>query len=255
MKRLLKDKFLLLECEQQLFEPSSYLLETGLPLVQGKTNLGDMKIIDVVIEDEKVQVEDTTSKKDSQTKEEEDVESKNQTMLERDTHISIMNDLSFEENILEISAYVLLDKPMLKKGQDELSARLDKLTHVVERLALARAALPRTHRVPRWNVQVEDKVDWEDELPQEEEQLVPRREQRSVGNNLKLKIQQFKGMSSPEEYLKWVLRVDKVFEYCEYSEAQKCQLAALEFTDYVNLWWENIKAQRRRDGENEIRSW
>ncbi|OWM64325.1 hypothetical protein CDL15_Pgr014115 [Punica granatum] len=99
MKWLLKDRFLSLECEQQLFEPSSYILETDLPLEQGKTNLGDVKIIDVVIEDEKVQVEDTTSKKDSQTEEEEDVESKNQTMLERDAHVSIMNNLSFEENI------------------------------------------------------------------------------------------------------------------------------------------------------------
>ncbi|PKI73072.1 hypothetical protein CRG98_006567 [Punica granatum] len=39
-----------------------------------------------------------------------------------------------------------------------------------------------------------------------------------------------------EEYLEWVHRVDKVFECYEYSEAQKCQLAALEFTDYANLW-------------------
>ncbi|PKI78613.1 hypothetical protein CRG98_000990 [Punica granatum] len=97
--------------------------------------------------------------------------------------------------------------------------------------------------------------DREDELLEEEEQPVPRREQRGVGNNLKLKILQFKGTSSPEEYLEWVQRVDKVFEYYEYSETQKCQLAALEFTNYVNLWWESLKAQRRRDGENEIRSW
>ncbi|PKI61230.1 hypothetical protein CRG98_018378 [Punica granatum] len=110
-------------------------------------------------------------------------------------------------------------------------------------MALARSALSRAHRVPRRNAQVEDKVDREDELPEEEEQPVPRREQRGVCNNFKLKIQQFKGTSSPKEYLEWVLRVDKVFEYYEYSEAQKCQLAALEFTDYANPWWENIKAQ------------
>ncbi|MDN4193085.1 hypothetical protein DDE03_10970, partial [Bifidobacterium longum subsp. longum] len=49
--------------------------------------------------------------------------------------------------------------------------------------------------------------------------------------------------------------VDKVFECYEYSEAQKCQLAALEFTDYANLRWENLKAQRRRDRGDGIRSW
>ncbi|XP_057999160.1 uncharacterized protein LOC131177985 [Hevea brasiliensis] len=34
----------------------------------------------------------------------------------------------------------------------------------------------------------------------------------------------------------------------EYSEANKCKIAAIEFVDYANLWWENVKAQRRRDG-------
>ncbi|PKI61406.1 hypothetical protein CRG98_018214 [Punica granatum] len=47
-------------------------------------------------------------------------------------------------------------------------------------MALARAAVPRAHRVPRRNVQVEDEADWEDELPDKEEQPVPRREQRGV---------------------------------------------------------------------------
>ena len=47
----------------------------------------------------------------------------------------------------------------------------------------------------------------------------------------------------------------KVFEYQEYSEVRKYKLTALEFTDYVNLWRENLKAQHRRDGEEVIRSW
>jgi hypothetical protein len=32
-------------------------------------------------------------------------------------------------------------------------------------------------------------------------------------------------------------------------------VAALEFTDYAFLWWENLKIQRRRDGEEEITMW
>ncbi|PKI51804.1 hypothetical protein CRG98_027804 [Punica granatum] len=130
-----------------------------------------------------------------------------------------------------------------------------QLTQLVEQWAVARGPPPRANRVPRRNFQVEDEPDQEDELPEEEALPVPRREQRGIGNNLNLKIPQFKGTSSPEDYLEWVQRVDKVFEYYEYSEAQKCQLAALEFTDYANLWWENIKAQRRKDREDMIRSW
>ncbi|OWM91252.1 hypothetical protein CDL15_Pgr000196 [Punica granatum] len=163
MKRLLNDRFLPLECEQQLFEPSSYLLETGLPLEQGKTNLGDMKIIDVVIEDEKVQVEDITSKRDNQTKEEEDVELKNQTMLERDTHVSIINDLSFEENILE----VLISnstKPVLMKStlnspqvelQDEIAIEdLSMVLHPIE------AKFAKAYTTPPRKQQFKQRVGW-----------------------------------------------------------------------------------------------
>jgi predicted ATPase len=52
--------------------------------------------------------------------------------------------------------------------------------------------------------------------------------------------------------LEWIQKVEKVFEWYEYSEERKCKVAALEFTDYALLWWENLKIQRRRDGEEEI---
>ena len=32
-------------------------------------------------------------------------------------------------------------------------------------------------------------------------------------------------------------------------------MAALEFTDYALLWWENLKIQRRREGEEESTTW
>ncbi|XP_061957345.1 uncharacterized protein LOC133678848, partial [Populus nigra] len=68
-------------------------------------------------------------------------------------------------------------------------------------------------------------------------------------------IPPFRGSSSPEEYLEWIQKVEKVFEWYEYSEERKCKVAALDFTDYAHLWWENLKIQRRRDGEEEIRTW
>ncbi|PKH69502.1 hypothetical protein CRG98_050131, partial [Punica granatum] len=154
-----------------------------------------------------------------------------------------------EENVHQVPRGLTLDQAQflgLQQKQDELSARLNQLTQLVEQLSVARAPPPRAHRVPRRNVQVEDEADQEDELLEEEALPVPRQEQRGVGNNLNLKIPQFKGTSSPEDYLEWVQCVDKVSEYYEYSKAQKCQPVILEFTDYANLWWENIKAQRRR---------
>jgi hypothetical protein len=36
--------------------------------------------------------------------------------------------------------------------------------------------------------------------------------------------------------LEWIQKVEKVFEWYEYSEERKCKVAALEFTDYALLW-------------------
>ncbi|KAF2318188.1 hypothetical protein GH714_002517 [Hevea brasiliensis] len=74
-------------------------------------------------------------------------------------------------------------------------------------------------------------------------------------DNIKMKIPTFRGTSSPEEYLEWVQRVDKIFEYQEYSEAKKCKLAAIEFVNYANLWWENVKAQRHRNRLDDVQTW
>ena len=70
-----------------------------------------------------------------------------------------------------------------------------------------------------------------------------------------MKIPSFRGTSCHEEYLEWVQRVEKIFECQNYTEARKVKLAALEFTDYANLWWENVKAQRRCEGEENVATW
>ena len=67
------------------------------------------------------------------------------------------------------------------------------------------------------------------------------RQQRPV-DNIKIKIPPFRGTSSPEEYLEWVQRVEKIFKGQDHTKASKVKLATLEFTDYANLWWENVKA-------------
>jgi predicted ATPase len=55
--------------------------------------------------------------------------------------------------------------------------------------------------------------------------------------------------------LKWIQKVEKVFEWYEYSEERKCKVASLEFMDYALLCWENLKIQRRRDAEEDITMW
>ncbi|OWM78670.1 hypothetical protein CDL15_Pgr002841 [Punica granatum] len=106
-----------------------------------------------------------------------------------------------EENVHQVPRGLTLEQAQflgLQRGQEELSARLDVVIQALDRMAVVPAPPQRAHRNPRRNVRVEDEADLEDELlEEEEEQPVPRRQQRGVSNNLKLKIPQFKGTSSP----------------------------------------------------------
>ena len=134
----------------------------------------------------------------------------------------------------------------LQRSHEEMTQRLDRLTAAIDRLT-----------VQNQNGDHESNGGNGGNTDAEEEERQPRQRRQQIDStsNIKMRIPPFKGTSSPEEYLEWVQRVEKVFECHEYSEVRKCQLAALEFTDYANLWWENLKAQRRRDGEEEVRSW
>ena len=87
-----------------------------------------------------------------------------------------------------------------------------------------------------------------------EEAKRPCRQQRS-SDNIKMKIPPFRETSSLDEYLEWVQRVEKIIEYQDHSEASKVKLAALEFIDYANMCWENVKAQRRCEGEEPMTTW
>jgi hypothetical protein len=83
----------------------------------------------------------------------------------------------------------------------------------------------------------------------------PRRQNNHPPSRIKLKVPSFRGSSSPEEFLEWVRKVEKVFYWYEYTDEKKCKVVALEFTDYTLLWWENFKIQRRRDDEEDITIW
>ena len=49
---------------------------------------------------------------------------------------------------------------------------------------------------------------------------------------IKLTVLSFRGSSSPEEYLEWVKKVEKMFDWYEYIDEKKCKVIALEFIDF-----------------------
>ncbi|XP_040964752.1 uncharacterized protein, partial [Gossypium hirsutum] len=68
-------------------------------------------------------------------------------------------------------------------------------------------------------------------------------------------IPAFQGRSDPEAYLEWEKKVELVFECHNYSESKKVKLAAIEFSDYAIIWWDQLTMSRRRNGERPVSTW
>ena len=58
--------------------------------------------------------------------------------------------------------------------------------------------------------------------------------------NIKMKIPSFQGKNDPEAYLEWERKVELVFGCHNYSEYKKVKLAAIGFSDYATVWWDQL---------------
>jgi hypothetical protein len=56
----------------------------------------------------------------------------------------------------------------------------------------------------------------------------------------------FSGDHGPKDYLEWEMRMDQIFATHYYSEEKRLRLAAIEFTGYVLIWWNQILRMRTR---------
>jgi hypothetical protein len=79
----------------------------------------------------------------------------------------------------------------------------------------------------------------------------PRRD-NDLGN-IKIKIPSFQGKNDPD--LEWKTKMEMVFDCHSYSEIKKVKLAAIEFTDYAIVWWDQLLINRRRNREPPIDTW
>ena len=85
-----------------------------------------------------------------------------------------------------------------------------------------------------------------------------RKDRNQVYNNLgsiKMKIPMFQGKSDPEAYLEREKKMELVFDCHNYSKLKNIKLAAIEFTDYTIVWWDQLCINRRRNGERLIETW
>jgi hypothetical protein len=74
---------------------------------------------------------------------------------------------------------------------------------------------------------------------------------RNLGS-IKLKIPAFKGKTDPKACLDWEKKVEMIFDIYRYS---KVNLAVVEFTYYVMVWWERLVVERRRNKKRAFNTW
>ncbi|KAI4380112.1 hypothetical protein MLD38_006336 [Melastoma candidum] len=77
---------------------------------------------------------------------------------------------------------------------------------------------------------------------------------RNLGS-IKLTIPPFQGKNDPDKYIEWERKVDLVFDCHNYSEEKKVKLAAVAFTDYAIVWWDQLMVTKRRNRERPINNW
>uniref|UniRef100_A0A2N9H7E7 RNA-directed DNA polymerase n=1 Tax=Fagus sylvatica TaxID=28930 RepID=A0A2N9H7E7_FAGSY len=152
----------------------------------------------------------------------------------------------------------------------------DELEPIHERLDRVEAGTPREQQQDIRNRQQGGRVPWrnvEEEAESEEiddPYLNRGRFERGNGNrearmgrprrdndlgNIKIKIPSFQGKSDPEVYLEWETKMEMVFDCHNYSEIKKVKLAAIEFTDYAIVWWDQLLINRRRNREPPVDTW
>ncbi|KAL5550756.1 hypothetical protein UlMin_000932 [Ulmus minor] len=151
-----------------------------------------------------------------------------------------------------------------------------KLEPIHERLDMVEVGTPRGQQQDILNRQQGRCVPWrnvEEEVESEEfdEPYLNRgRFERGYGNRearmgrpmrdndlgkIKIKIPSFQGKNDPEAYLEWETKMEMVFDCHNYSEIKKVKLAAIEFTDYAIVWWDQLLINRRRNREPPVDTW
>ncbi|XP_048229543.1 uncharacterized protein LOC125370018 [Ricinus communis] len=73
--------------------------------------------------------------------------------------------------------------------------------------------------------------------------------------SFKLELPEFDGSSDPENFLDWVRRMESVFDYKDFDDRRRCKMAVLRLTKLAGLWYDNLKAKRRREEKEKIESW
>ena len=72
---------------------------------------------------------------------------------------------------------------------------------------------------------------------------------------LKVDIHFFSGNLNIEDFIDWVVEIDKFFDYMEVSKEKRVKLVACRLKGGASAWWERLQNRNLREGKQPVRTW
>lgn len=87
-------------------------------------------------------------------------------------------------------------------------------------------------------------------------EVAPRDYNRNQNNyKLKMDIPTFNDSAHIEEFLEWIIEVERFFDYMDIDEDQQVKLVVLRFKGIASAWWDQTVTNRRRANQRPVRTW
>jgi hypothetical protein len=76
-----------------------------------------------------------------------------------------------------------------------------------------------------------------------------------IGARARIEVPMYEGNLEVEELLDWVRAMDKYFDYEDIEEDKMVKHAVTRLKGHATLWWDELQAERRRNGKKKIKNW
>ncbi|XP_020582538.1 uncharacterized protein LOC110026087 [Phalaenopsis equestris] len=184
-----------------------------------------------------------------------------QTNFEEEERQPVVPNLQFQALVGEM-------RRMMRVELEQIHERLERVEGGIQQRNPRNVSNQQRERVPLRGEREEDEEYYAAEFDEENNRdlFVERRryggQARDIRNRddnsltgIKMRIPSFQGKNNPKAYLQWEKKMELVFDCHNYSKIKKVKLAAIEFSDYAIVWWDQLMLSKRRNRERPIETW